>query len=357
MNFRARMTRRVLIVLVLPPAATFCRNAESATDACQLTPVAVPADFRTIEPDTMRVKFAGVTRAEVGPDGRLFVLDGSGPVLFAVDTFGTTTVVVDRAGSGPGELQDPRAFAFDSRGHLWVASPNPPMISEFDRTGRHLRSLRYWRASMVSDMAFDEAGNLYLAYRVLNLRGGTGSVSALVIVDRLIFEADSVRGVTLDSIASSTLTQPPHFDAPIVEYSLASSRTGELVWTLTLAYQLRWLDVATGSQQTVLGCQDGVDNEKRLKKATIFEGGYTLITHDVGFAPDGSLYHLTANVRRDSTQRLDRFDPSGRLAESWLLPSRKKGGVYLSAALPTAEPGFFWGYDVGGYIYAIRVHR
>jgi hypothetical protein len=322
-----------------------------------VTPVSVQADFRVVEPDSSRVKFAGVTRAEVGPDGRLFVLDGSGPVLFALDTVGTTTVIVDRAGSGPGELRDPRAFTFDSRRHLWVASPNPPMISEYDGTGQHVRSLHYWRAFMVSDMAFDAADHPYLAYRVLNPQGRVADGSVLVTLDRLAIEGDSVTGATVDSITSVTLAQPPHFNSPIIEYSVTSSRTGQLVRTLTLAYQLRWLDPSSGSARTVWGCQDGVDNEERLKKATIIEGGYTLITHDLAFAPDGSLYHLTANVRRDSTQRLDRFDSSGRLAESWLLPSRRKGGAYLSALLPTGDSQLFWGYEVGGNIYTVRILR
>lgn len=327
-----------------------------AVDLCEVTPVVASARIDALVPDTARVKFAEVTRADVRPNGDLVVLDGTGPVLFRVDTLGRTTVLVDRRGTGPGELADPKAFAFDSRGHLWVASPNPPRIAEFDSTGKYIRTWSYWRAAMVSDLAFDGRDRLHASYRMLSAPDRLKDGSTFALVERLSL-GDSVTSEPLDSLTRSTVIAAPFFSSPLIDVSLASSPAGDVVGTPALAYELRWY--AGDAQRRVTGCQDGVDNEESLRKSTILEGGFTLLSHDIAFAPapDGSLYHLTASIRKDGHQRLDRFDAQGRLLSAQLVQSVGAGGVYLSALLPTPDASFFWGYDVGGMLYAVRLGK
>lgn len=335
--------------------------ADIGSDAeCAMTPIAVKATFTPVLPDSTLVRMAHVTRAEVATNGDLIVLDGSAPALFRVDARGRTTVLLDRGGPGPGELHDPRAFTIDSRGHIWVASPTPPSISEFDSAGTHLRSLRYWRAAMVVDMAVDARDQLLLAYRMVNPMGSTYDGPPFATVERLTI-GDSITATALDSLTSASMARAPYFNAPVIEFSIASPRSsspgGAVVATSSVAYQIRWFDSVGRLSTLVAGCQDGVDNAEKLQESTMFEGGYTIITWDQAFAQDGSLYHLTANVRRDGSQRLDRFTADGRLSESLLVPSRARGGAYLSALLPTADSTRFWGIETGGALYVVRLAR
>lgn len=340
------------LVVACRPAGD--RSLAQAPDPCRLVPVALRASVTPVTPDTTRVHVANVTRAAVLPSNELVVLDGTGPVLFRVDTLGRTTVLHDRRGPGPGELSDPRAFAIDTRGHVWIAGPSPPAISEFDAQGRFLRSVRYWRASMINDLAVDAAGRLVAAYRLLNAPGHLAEGASFATVERLEIEGDSIRATALDSATVRTVGAAPFFNAPVVEFSLASSIGGGVVSTTTLAYRLAWYG-AGDSAMVMHGCQDGVDNEERLRQSTILQGGYRLIAHDIAFAPDGSLYHLTANVRADGTQRLDRYAADGRHLQAMLIPSRRTGGAYLSGLLPTSDSTWFWGYEIGGQLYQVRV--
>jgi phospholipid/cholesterol/gamma-HCH transport system substrate-binding protein len=65
-----------------------------------------------------------------------------------------------------------------------------------------------------------------------------------------------------------------------------------------------------------------VDNEERLRQSSLLEGGFTIITWDQAFAPNGSLYHLTANVRADGT-----LITSFRIRDEYQVPLGSKATV------------------------------
>jgi hypothetical protein len=64
--------------------------------------------------------FGNVTAIEVGPDGTMYVLDGSLNTVRVFSAGGEYLRSISRRGQGPGELTRPRAMALAPDGALWI---------------------------------------------------------------------------------------------------------------------------------------------------------------------------------------------------------------------------------------------
>jgi hypothetical protein len=353
-NARRRDVWPLAALLFIGACSTEQAPVASELDSCTNQPTLVSAEFRLVYPDSTRVRVGEITRASVGQSGELFVLDGTGPLLFRVDSTGGVRVLVSRKGRGPGELLDPRAFAIGPTGEIAVLTPDPPQIALFDSTGRFLRALRYWRAAMATDAAFDADGHLYVSYRGLRLSERLRGGERFATVERLLL-GDSIVEQPVSELDSATVNGHPYFSAPIIETFLASSPSGQIAATGNLLYDMLLIG-HDAELFKVRGCTDGVENSERLKQSSLLEGGYTLLGAELAYAPDGTLFRLTPSIRKsDGYQRLDRWSSKGVLMSSWLLPSASTGGHYLTAVLPTQDSTRLWGYEAGGELYTIRV--
>ena len=108
-------------------------------------------------PDT----FGYPTAVAVAPNGDIFVADGHSGckcqnariVKFSKD--GTFIKQFGKRGSGPGELLDPHALAFDSRGRLFVADRSNNRLEIFDQDGKFLGQ-EWYQFSRPSGLFIDQ---------------------------------------------------------------------------------------------------------------------------------------------------------------------------------------------------------
>jgi len=107
--------------------------------------------------------FGRVSDVAIGPDDRVYVLDGMAQEIrvFALD--GAYVRTIGRAGGGPGELRGAYAIAFAPDGRLWVADESQARYSVFDSVGAFVgtraRPIR-WPVQMGA-LGFDRDGVLY----------------------------------------------------------------------------------------------------------------------------------------------------------------------------------------------------
>jgi len=97
-------------------------------------------------------------------NGDIFVSEGHGRGNNRVMKFkkdGTFIKEWGKLGTGPGEFDQPHAFAFDSKGLLYVGDRNNNRIQVFDQDGKFIREYRQW--SRPSGIFIDKHDVLYCA--------------------------------------------------------------------------------------------------------------------------------------------------------------------------------------------------
>jgi hypothetical protein len=90
---------------------------------------------------TPEYQFGNIRALAAGPDGRIYVLDGHGPVVRMYAADGTYLRDVGREGEGPGEYKQPDSgLAFLSDGRLALRDPGNGRISLYSADGEYLDS-------------------------------------------------------------------------------------------------------------------------------------------------------------------------------------------------------------------------
>lgn len=206
----------------LTPDATAARRA---TFFAQFTPQPAryevhPGYFRIIENADLRV--IGLGAVAFGPDGLLYVGDGSG----SVRVYGTEFEEVRRFNA-----PQPFALAFNHEGQLYVAQRNALNIDLYDRGGARLDS--FWRSESGTFESFAVApdGSLYVVWQTrfaprtaylarIDSRGNVLFNKALGAVEHT---SDAVLSLTFDSTGEMTMVvtgfgKSPHGELAVLLY-------------------------------------------------------------------------------------------------------------------------------------------
>jgi len=98
------------------------------------------------------------------PNGEIFVAEGHGAgnnriLKFSKD--GKLLKAIGKAGTGPGEFDQPHALAMDSRGRLFVGDRNNNRIQILDQDGKFLEEWKQF--SRPSGIYIDRQDNIYVA--------------------------------------------------------------------------------------------------------------------------------------------------------------------------------------------------
>ena len=88
------------------------------------------------------VVFGRVHDVAIGPNERVYVLDGQASEVAVFTTAGLPIRRFGRQGPGPGELDGAYALAFDAAGRLWVAEERNNRYSVFTADGKFVESHR-----------------------------------------------------------------------------------------------------------------------------------------------------------------------------------------------------------------------
>ncbi len=108
--------------------------------------------------------FGEVRDLDVGPDGRVYVLDWQAQEIQVFDADGSFVRTIGRWGHGPGEFSGANGIALDPAGRLWVFNQANLRYAVFDTSGTLVRETRreVGRVSWVTwGGVFSEDGNLY----------------------------------------------------------------------------------------------------------------------------------------------------------------------------------------------------
>lgn len=81
--------------------------------------------------------FCRIVGVEVGPDGRIYVLDGQDQQIRVYDDAGRPLRTVGRRGDGPGEFTQARLFGFKGD-TLWVNDAGPMRVTLMSAEGQVL---------------------------------------------------------------------------------------------------------------------------------------------------------------------------------------------------------------------------
>ena len=295
-------------------------------------------------------EFGRVNSVAVGPDGMLFVADGINREVRVFGLDGVHRRTFGRNGEGPGEFRSLYSLAWVSD-RLLTLDPNLGRIGEFSAEGEWLGQERIEGSvsGSVGHIRFRPVSTDRV-YRLGYMRDATGVTSVLVGHDS--------RGETGDTL--SWLQPPPEsagiilcrhdplitfFDIPFgsglvqypgadgVQYSamtdvyrIAITRHG----TDTLRIIERGLpeepisdeEWAAGNQAFEEFLADNPNASCDPRRSS--RPGRKPFIEDIFLAPDGTLW---VEVMRTAGNRLEAFDPEGRLLGSVAAPARKEGSV------------------------------
>jgi hypothetical protein len=142
--------------------------------------------------------FGEIGALEVGPAGRVFLLESQAKEIRVFDTDGSHVRTIGRAGRGPGEFNRPLDIQFGPGGNLWVVDPQNNRLSVFDSAGTYLEG-KYVGGGIIMvpwPGGFDDNGFYYAP--VMRPRGGDVELalerfdSDLTSLDTLTIPADPV---------------------------------------------------------------------------------------------------------------------------------------------------------------------
>lgn len=107
--------------------------------------------------------FGEILSLEVGPAGRIFLLESQAKEIRVFDTDGSHVRTIGRAGGGPGEFNRPLKIQFGPDGNLWVVDPQNNRLSVFDSAGTYLEG-KYALGGIIMvpwPGGFDDSGYYY----------------------------------------------------------------------------------------------------------------------------------------------------------------------------------------------------
>lgn len=272
------------------------------------------------------------------PEGGLVVLDATGPVLVKLGACGAREWFVDAQGSGPGELGEPSAVAVDSDGSVWVSDRRPPRLHRFDSQGRFVGSQPSAAAALASDLAVENGRAFIGTVRSAASWREKRSVGFVAVDD--LDDGAAEPAHELDLLIPERLGRDPFWNAPLITSYLALSPFGEVAVTYDLARVVTWFASSGERLRTIRGCEGAVGNEEFLRKATRERLFYRPLAHDLAFDGAGTLWILTPTADQ-GWHRVERYGAHGEMLPALLLPGRERGGTYLSALLPSSDPGLF----------------
>lgn len=123
--------------------------------------------LRRIAPGEIEKVRALATGMVMGPDGRLYLLDGVGGRILVYDLDGTLIRVIHGSGRGGGLLRAPSGLAFDAAGNMYVADRTGTPVQVYDRGGSFVRGwgkreMGIQHFSSPGGIAVDEDGLVYV---------------------------------------------------------------------------------------------------------------------------------------------------------------------------------------------------
>ena len=133
---------------------------------------ASPLKIRDIRPlfqitETPAGPLALPTDVAVGPQGRIYVVDGGNHRVLAFDRAGRYLFSIGREGSAAGEFRGPVGIGVDGAGRVYVADSGNHRIQVFDASGRILHGFRVTSGGAAVrpvDVAVDgRGGRLYVS--------------------------------------------------------------------------------------------------------------------------------------------------------------------------------------------------
>ena len=267
-----------------------------------------------------------ITEMAVGPDGNLYLIDGSD---YRIKTYsfisGAVTILAGNGTRGPAQpgvpaisspLKYPRALAIGSDGTVYFSTQEPCVFRITSRDGR-LRAIEIALAEektplgdydIPSNIALDERGHLFVAQanrsRVLRIVLKTGAVSVYAGIGAQGFNGD---GIPADR---ATVTGPNY---------VLSDPAGNLI--ISGDCRIRSVDSSTRLISTIVGNGHPVMDDAH---ASALQGGLWEPANAIP-APDGSVF-----ITSSFGDRLLRLDPHGELA------SLAGGGKFVAMG---TEPG------------------
>jgi hypothetical protein len=107
--------------------------------------------------------FGDITRLEVDPAGRIWVLEGQSQEIRIFGPDGAYVKTVGREGGGPGEFTRALYVQLGPDGNMWVVDPQNNRVSLFDTSGTYLEGKRMPGGFIIMPWpgGFDVAGHYY----------------------------------------------------------------------------------------------------------------------------------------------------------------------------------------------------
>lgn len=152
-------------------------------------------------------RFNRLSELVVGPDGELFAVDAGAGTILELTSDGRILRTIGGAGSGPGELQQPRSLHV-GRDTLRVVDGGNGRLARFTRDGADAGTLPATPAIFSSAVAFGGDGSMLLA-----------NAAGPMLVQRV-----GPDGVAVDSFAPQVVPAPAVWDFGAIKTEIAEGR-------------------------------------------------------------------------------------------------------------------------------------
>jgi len=299
-------------------------------------------------------EFGRVNSVAVGPDGTLFVADGFNREVRVFGLDGVHRRTFGRNGEGPGEFRSLYSLAWVGD-RLLTLDPNLGRIGEFSVEGEWLGQQR------IEGSVSGPVGHIRFrpvsadrVYRLGYMRDATGVTSVLVGHDSRAETGDTLSWLQAPPGSTGILcTHDPlitFFDIPFGSGPVQHPGAGGVQYSaMTDAYRIAIIRNGTDTLRII---------ERGLPEEPISDEEWTTgnqdfeeflsenpnascdprrpsrparkpFIEDIFLAPDGTLW---VEVIRTAGNRLEVFDPEGRLLGSVAAPPRKEGSVPVFGA-------------------------
>ena len=294
-------------------------------------------------------EFGRVNSVAVGPDGTLFVADGINREVRVFGLDGVHRRTFGRNGEGPGEFRSLYSLAWVGD-RLLTLDPNLGRIGEFSAEGEWLGQQR------IEGSVSGSVGHIRFrpvsadrVYRLGYMRDATGVTSVLVGHDRRGETGDTLSWLlALPGSTGILCTHDPlitFFDIPFGSGLVQHPGPGGVQYSaMTDAYRIAVTRNATDTLRIIerslpaepISDEEWEDGNQALEEFLAdnpnasceprrpSRPGRKPFIEDIFLAPDGTLW---VEVMRTAGNRLEAFDPEGRLLGSVAAPARKEGSV------------------------------